>query len=273
MLKGRRWISMITFFVFTSYMLALAGCGSEEVPGILAEPPDIPPTSTFLMDFDDFQGAETLQLGAARQNWTYAALNVLVWNVVLTVAMAIPTASFIAAFGHPPVLHTDGTWVWSYNFYVNEVLHLAELHGRVDGEEVTWNMYISREGAFTDFLWYTGVSDVEATEGTWTIYSNPDEAETLIRIDWHRDPAESTADVTYTNIIPDDAHNGDYISNGITGGAPYDAYYDIYNTVEDNYTGVEWNRTGKQGRVMDPDHFGDSDWHCWDGLLEDIECP
>lgn len=283
MLKGRRRISVLTFLVFTAYMLALAGCGNDNVTGLQGDPPDIPPTTTFLMSFGDFTGAEPPAqasdgdangvFGATAQNWSYAALNVLVWNTVLTVGLAVPAASFIAAFGHQPVRHTNGDWVWSYNFYVNEVLHLAELHGRVDGDDVTWEMYISKEDAFTDFLWYSGVSDIEATEGSWTIYDNPDDAEPLIRIDWHRNPDEGTADITYTNIIPGDAENGGYISYGITGNVPYDAFYDIYNKGDDNHTNIEWHRTTNAGRVQDEDHFGDSTWHCWDGQLQDVDCP
>jgi len=271
--RRRRLISTLLLFVFTAYMLALAGCGNDDVTGLEATPPDIPPTSTFLMDFDDFKEGETLRLGATRQNWAYAGLNVLVWNTVLTVALAVPAASFIAAVGRQPVMHPDSTWVWSYNFQVNEVLHLAELHGRVEGDEVVWGMYISKQDAYTDFLWYSGVSDLGGGEGEWTVYGNPDDPTAFVGISWHRDPGEGTADITYTNTIPGNDHNGDYISHGITGGTPYDANYDIYNTVLDNHTNIEWNRIGKEGRVMDPDHFGDSDWHCWDGLLEDVDCP
>lgn len=282
-MKAKRWISMSTLVPFVAWILLLTGCGSEEVAGSGPEPPDIPPVSTFVMDFSDFTESTSLTqpsgdgaavwLGAAKENWTFASLNVLVWNTVLTVGLAVPTASFIAAFGKTPVLHTDSTWVWSYNFFANDVLHLAELHGRVDGNQVTWSMYISKQDAFTDFLWYTGISDLDVTEGSWTLYDNPDNPTPLLGITWHRNPDEGTCDITYTNIVPEGPENGGYISYGITGNTPYDAFYDIYNKGADNHTDIEWNLTTKEGRVRDPLHFGDSEWHCWDTALEDVDCP
>lgn len=283
MMKAKRWISILTLMPFVAWLLLLAGCGSEDVTGSGPEPPEIPPVSTFVMDFGDFTEStsftqvsgdgETVLLGATTENWSFASLNVLVWNTVLTVGLAVPVASFIAAFGKSPVLHTDSTWVWSYNFFANDVLHLAELHGRAVGDTVTWSMYISKQDAFTDFLWYTGVSDVQVTEGTWTLNNNPDDPTPLLDITWHRNPDEGTADITYTNIVPEGPENGGYISYGITGGIPYDAFYDIYNKGADNHTDIEWNRTTKEGRVRDPNHFADSEWHCWDSALEDVDCP
>lgn len=283
MLKRRRWLSTLILAVFAAYMLTLTGCGSDEVAATQADPPDLLPTTTFVMDLDDFTGggalayvpqggAQTLLAGTT-QNWSYAGLNVLVWNTILTVGLAVPVASFVAAVGQTPVKHTNNDWVWSYNFHVNQVLHLAELHGRVEGDEVVWGMYISKQDAYEDFLWYSGVSKMDGTEGSWTIYKDPDDPSPLIRIDWHRNPDEGTWDIRYTNIIPEDAENGGYIFHGVANDLTYDAFYDIYNKGLDNHTNIEWHRTTKAGRVLDENHFGDTDWHCWDGQLNDTQCP
>ena len=56
------------------------------------------------------------------------------------------------------------------------------------------------------------------------------------------------------------------------GLLPYDAMYDIFNKGQNNLTEIKWNRTSKDGRVKDPAHFGDEDWHCWNHLLEDTTC-
>lgn len=280
MLKRRRIISILLLVCFTCYMLLVTGCGDDDVAAPEASPPDLPPATSFVMDFADFTEGGSLEaaqglalLQATRANWTYAGLNVLVWNTIITVGLAVPAASFIAAFGHQPVLHPGGDWVWSYNFYVNEVLHLAELHGRIEDEEVIWEMYISKDGEFADFLWYSGVSDIDGTEGSWTINREPEDPTPLIRIDWHNNIAEETWDIKYTNIIPGDAENGGYIYHGVVDDPTYDAFYDIYHKSADNHTYIEWNLTTKAGRVKDEAHFGDSDWHCWNNLLEDIDCP
>ena len=61
-------------------------------------------------------------------------------------------------------------------------------------------MYISKEGFFEDFLWYTGESDFWATEGTWTLRKGPDQDVDLLLIEWSRNPSEGTGQVKYTNI-------------------------------------------------------------------------
>jgi hypothetical protein len=275
---SKRWLAVITL---ASVLAAwFPGCGNDE-DDVIFQPPPIPPASTFVMDFSDFQagGAKSAQAGGphapvayTKNNWGWAAFNVAVWNAVLTLRLAIPVAAFLESFNHEPVRHTDGTWVWSYNFYVNTVLHLAELHGKVTGGTVEWNMYVSKQGEYEDFLWFTGVSDTAATEGSWTLNSDPANPTPLLGIPWHRNPAEGTGDIKYVNIIPDHAENGGYIFYGITDDTPFDAFYDIYNKGADNHTDIEWDRTAKNGRVSDPDHFVDDAWHCWDTTLEDVDC-
>lgn len=285
MLKAglKRWISALTLLILAFSMFPGCGDDDESTTGPESEPPDIPPVSAFLMDFSDFpssaQGrwaalarAEGAEGAGTKHNWTQAAARVFVWNILITVGLAVPVASFVEAFNHEPALQTDGTWVWSYNFYVAQVLHLAELHGKLEDDVVTWKMYISKQDAYTDFLWYEGESNVATTEGTWTLNHDPDDPYPLVGILWHRNPAEETADIKYTNIVPDGPENGGYIFYGITNEVDYDTFYDIYNKGQDNYTDIEWNRTTKDGRISDPAHYIDTDWHCWDTNLEDVEC-
>lgn len=255
------------------------GCADDEPK---EEPPEIPPASSFLMDFSDFTpetaagmpGQDSRAPAFTANNWQWAAGNVLVWNTIITIGLAVPVAAFAEALHHEPVHQTDGTWVWAYNFYVGGVLHLAELHGRVESNAVYWEMYISKQGYFEDFLWYTGESDLAATEGTWTLYASPETPTALIGILWHRNPTEQTADIKYTNIVPGGPENGGYIFFGQPDSSPYEALYEIYNKGLDNYTKIEWNRPARAGRVSDPLHFDDDGaWHCWDDGRQDIGCP
>lgn len=277
----KRWIGLFTLLVFTTSMLV--GCSvDDDVSCPDEQPPEIPPVSTFVMDFSDFTESTLAQsplkeampstTGYPGSNWTWAAVNIFVWNTVLTVGLAIPVAAFVESFNHEPVQRTDGTWVWDYNFYVASVLYLAELHGKVTDDEVQWTMYISKQDAYSDFLWFSGESNLSATEGTWALNNSPDDPTPLVGILWHRDPDAGTADIRYTNIVPDGPENGGYIYYGTTGETPFDAFYDIYNKGQDNHTDIEWNRTTKAGRVRDPLHFGDGDWHCWDSNRDNAEC-
>ena len=134
-------------------------------------------------------------------------------------------------------------------------------------------MYISKEGGYTDFLWFSGVSNLPLTEGTWTLNHDPNDPTPYIGVEWHRDLSVGTADIKYTNIVPGGSENGGYISYGITTETPYDAFYDIYNKGQDNHTDIEWNTTTLEGHVKDLRVFLDNDWHCWNSDLEDIICP
>jgi hypothetical protein len=259
----------------------LPGCGNDGGPGNEATPPDIPPLSTFLMDFTDFVpeqatlegGPAPFEPGYTRNNWVWASTNVLVWNTLITVGLAVPVLAYIESFSHEPTRQPDGSWLWDYNFVVQDVVHLAELYGRVVRDEVRWEMYISKEGEYTDFLWYSGQSDLAGTEGTWTLYTSPVDPDSLLGIEWHRNVGTLTRDIRYTNIVPGGPENGGYIFYGIMDGSVYDAFYDIYNKGQENHTEIEWNRSTMAGRVSDPNHFGDEDWHCWDSVGNDIDCP
>jgi hypothetical protein len=263
---------------------AFSGCSSDDGgTNVEYTAPDLPPISTFLMDFSDFAqeglaAREPIHQGPlssqTRENWTWSASNVLVWNTLITFGFAIPVAAFLEAFNHEATRQPNGAWLWDYNFTVG-VVHLAELYGKIEDDEVVWEMYVSREGdgGYTDFLWFYGRSALDGSEGTWTLNQEPGVETPLIEIVWHRDTEAGTADIKYTNVVTGGPEYGGYIHYGITGATPYDAFYDIYNAGRDNHTNIEWNLDDKYGRVKDPFHFLDENWHCWDVLLYDAVCP
>jgi len=274
--RPRRTYVMIFLSVCVYLTAACSGTEPEETG-----PPDIPPLSTFVMDFSDFSLSNPPPFSldragwnaavASYENWGWAVTNVAVWNIVLTVTLAVPVASFVESFNHEPVRQTDGTWVWSYDFRAAGVVYLAELHAKTENVGVQWDMYISKEDAYDDFHWYSGFSNIAATEGIWTINKNPDEPAPFLEIEWNRSPGDETADIKYTNITPGTFENGSYIFYGITGATPYDAFYNIFNTIQDNLTEIQWNRTTREGQVRDFLHFRDSYWHQWDSTLQDIQ--
>ncbi len=264
--------------------LVVAGC-SEDEPTLPERPdaPEIPPLSTFLMDFDDFSPADTSALVPretmpqvailSHDNWGWAALNVGIWNLIVTVGMAVPVATFAESFNHEPERQPDGSWLWTYDLTVAGIVHTAELYGSIDNDGTDWEMYVSKQGFYQDFLWYSGEADLFLTEGTWTLNKHPEEPIPFIFIEWHRNLQDDTADIKYTNIVPESPENGGYIFFGTTTDTTHNAFYDIYDKVHDNHSDIEWHRATKDGQVKDPDHYGDESWHCWDSSLEDIECP
>jgi len=264
--------------IFAAGGLVLTGCSDDDPASSHGTAPEIPPQSTFMMDYSDFEieqtGTKKESVVMTKANWGYAAMNVAVWNTVLTVTLVVPVAAFVEAFQHNAVWQPeDNSWEWAYSFYAGGLLHTARLNGRVVDDQVQWNMYISKQDAYTNFQWFTGEHDVAATEGEWLLNKDPDDPTAFIRIDWHRNTTESTADIKYTNVIPDDDENGGYIAYGITDDDTHDRFYEIYNKGLDNLTDIEWNYTSKAGRIMDEIQFEDTEWHCWDEILDDVECP
>lgn len=269
MMKSLSLIVMVLFMGTTS-------CTKDEDTAESNPAPEIPPSSTFAMDFTDFSNIDTTAYKNSQtyNNWGWAALNVGVWNAILTLTFAIPVASFYESFNHQGIWNpSEGKWIWSYNFMAGGVAHLAQLKASLVTEGVKWEMYISKTNAFTDFLWYHGISNLTNTEGEWHLNENPNTPGEIILIEWHRNTLNNEADIKYTNVKTGAPENGGYIFYGINTSIPYDAYYHIYGASADNLLTMEWSRTNKNGHLSDELHFGDTDWHCWDEMLLDIVCP
>jgi hypothetical protein len=249
-------------------------CNKDETP--VPEPaPGIPPKSTMIMDFADFTETDTTsgKSTATYNHWGWATTNILVWNIAISINLAIPVASFHEAINHEGVYNPEtSTWIWSYNFYAGGIVHLAELHASLVSEGVKWEMYISKNNHYTNFLWYSGISNLTNTHGHWEMNKNPQESTQYLYIEWNRDIDNGTADIKYTNIIPDNEDNGSYIYYGVNNELPYNAFYDIYSVSQANLNNIKWHRETKDGRIRDEMHFGDFDWRCWDNSLQDTAC-
>lgn len=260
----------------------LLHCGKEDTtgPDNQPTPPEVPPASTFIIDFESFPDTSGILAELAmplvdttRHNWGWAAINVAVWNTILRVTLAVPVAAFLESFHHPPVRQPDGSWHWTYSFRVAGILHTARLEARTVEGGIQWDMFISKENAYTDFHWFEGFSDLPNTSGTWTLNLNPNDPIPFLRIEWQRDVQTETVSIRYTNIVPNSPDNGSYIFYGVSAGSPYDRFYDILSAIDNNLTEIEWNHLSLIGRIKDPRHFGDDTWHCWDELLFDAVCP
>ena len=263
----------LSVFIFT---LLFTGCEKDDDP----KAPDLPPVVTFIMDFTDFGGGQQKHMAlpstvkssdaSTAVNWGWAASNVLVWNTVLFVNLAVPVASFYEAFNHEGVYQGDNEWTWAYNFMGGT--YEAELHGILSENQVEWEMYISKEDVYSDFLWYSGTSNLTLTEGQWLLNRNPDDPNPYLQIDWTRSVDDESADIKYKNVMSGNDYYDSYIYYGRNDGTTYDLFYDIYNSLSQNLINIEWNQTTKEGRVKDSEHFGDELWHCWDASLQDTVC-
>lgn len=238
--------------------------------------PELPPEASFITDFSNFYSNKQL-LDDTQVNWKHASGNVLVWNLIITEGLAVPIASYAEAVAnHTPTYQSDNTWLWEYSFPKDKPTHTAKLFGTVGENSIYWEMFISKEGAFTNFKWYTGTSMLDNSKVTWTLYNNPPSAtnETpyeLLSIEYNKTNGD-TGNIKYMNIVPGGAENGGYIKYGNDRDSDLNAYYHIYNKGQDNLIEIEWNQANKNGRVKDEIKFKDTEWHCWDVNLEDVDC-
>ncbi|MBI4931320.1 MAG: hypothetical protein HY841_11195 [Bacteroidetes bacterium] len=236
----------------------------------------LPPSSSMAIEVGNFWDGTAKLAGTAtdttKSNLIFAGTNVLVWNVILTVGLAVPVASFAESFKHQAEWNKKSKdWVWSYSVPVGNDSYSCKLHGKEDGDNVNWSMHLSKDGGFSDFIWYTGTSKKDNTSGVWTLNDNPTNKTPLLQIDWTKNSI-GTCDIRYTNVVPGGAENGGYINYGIASDPVYDAYYYIYNKGQNNLTSIKWNRSSMAGRVLDQFHFSDSQWHCWNTVLVNDTC-
>ncbi len=260
-------------FAIAGVLLSQTACNTTPDT---SEPPELPPEATMKMDFSAFNTpdqAKTIQLTPGF-TWLYAAGNLAVWNTIIAVTLAVPVTAFGEALTHEPERQPNGAWLWAYTVEVGGLDYTAELQGAITGpDSVEWAMRISQEDGWSDVLWFTGDSDLTATAGTWTLNRNPNNPEPFIFIEWQRDPDADVASITYTNITPDGADAGSYITYARTDGETFDRTYIISSVSQDNTTTIEWNHASLAGRIMDPAHYNDDVWHCWDEDLANTDCP
>jgi hypothetical protein len=240
--------------IFT--ILFFAACSEDEV--VINDPaPEVPPEGTLVMPFETFeQGGGRVE---AQLNAGTARLVIGVWQLA-SLPLAIPAVAFKASFTQTPVF-SDGKWIWSYQFTASGVNHTAELHGSIVNSGVKWEMFITKEGEFTNFLWFEGISQVDGLGGNWILYKSPNEPNKILDIVWTRNVDDTIGGIRYTNI------EGGYLEFGINNDTLLDAFYVIRANNGDEIE-ILWSREKKNGQITTVDGIV----HCWDAIFEDIDC-
>jgi len=265
-------------------MLALATFQSCEKDDATDEgvAPELPPVESFIMPFDGFEDADTTGLvvsddksGVSYYNWFYSATNLVVWNTVLTLNLAIPVAAFGEAFNHEAEYLGDGIWSWKYTSDFNGQTYESELTAQfINSEEIQWDMYIAQVGGFSKVNWFTGITHVDGKSATWTLNYDPYNPKAFVQIDFEENVANGVGFIRYTNIIPNHKDNGDYLEYReiVNPTVEFDRAYDIFRNSTDNLLEIQWNEANGNGRVKNNAEFGDDEWHCWDTEFLNTEC-
>ncbi len=185
----------------------MQSCEKEPIVDPIA--PDLPIAESFVMPFSGFEDSDTTK---SFSNWFYAASNVVVWNTILTINLAVPVASFYESFNHTAEFQGNATWLWSYGFNAQGAHYNAKLYGTIlNANEVSWEMHISKSGGFSEVLWYSGITTIDQSYATWTLNHNPYNPSTFIGVEYHADNDNGAKSIRYTNLIPGNVGNGGYI--------------------------------------------------------------
>ncbi len=265
----KKVLSILLILSVTTLSLFVSCSSNKEDPG---DPPNVPDVSTMVMDFSDFvdedNGSNRTSNGA---NWGVAALKVSVWNLLIGVTFAVPVASFRVTSSTTPEYDDDqGVWMWTAEHDYIGRTYSATLTGKQEGEVIQWEMYVSQENGYQDFLWYTGTSQADRSGGSWTLYQGPNSPNALLEIEWERTD-EEIGQIRYSNVSGG-AADGSYIEYGRLDTDDLDTYYTINNVETGNMVEIQWDQDTNSGQIKDPGFFGDEDFHCWDENFEDADC-
>lgn len=259
--------AVVLAMAFVLFMAMFTACTQKD-----KDAPKLPPIESMVIDFTKFPKDEgkTTDETATKNNFGFAAVNVGWWSTVLVVNLAIPVAAFYESFNHDATYSAAlEKWTWTYSFNAGG-MHTARLEATLNGiDEVHWEMYISKAGAYSDFLWFSGNTKTDESAATWQLMKNPTAPVSYININYARSSSAS-ADIRYTLVEPG-IDSGSYIEYGATTN-PLNAFYNIYLANGNNLTNINWNTTSKEGRVKSLVHFGNDEWQCWNTMLEDTEC-
>lgn len=246
----------------------------------------LPPYESMVVDFsaflDDSNSAKTASTAKIGGNWLYPRLAIGFWNTALLTKLAIPVASFKGAFAHDPEFLGENTWQWTYTVDGFTSEYTARLTGELTSEEVIWKMYVTKVGieGFEEFLWFSGVSDLDAMSGEWILYQSPEHPNRMLHIEWSREN-DDVGSIKYTWVRElneegnEDPFKNSYLEYGLQE-SDYNVFYNIhvFDSQKEMFVdvNVEWNSTAFNGRVMAPSHFEDEMWHCWNSSGEDVAC-
>jgi hypothetical protein len=254
----------------------LLGCDKNE------NPPALPPAGTMSIDFSNFTvtkksaftGVEVNDISVAdKSNWALASTIAGVWNIILSVNLIIPVASFKLAVDNTPVFLDNKKWEWDYNFNVIGATYKARLTGQIRSADVKWEMYVSREGigAFPEFLWYEGTSRPDGKSGQWILNHSQQFQESFLQIDWEV-AGSDIGKIKYTYIRDKkddrstDPFKGSFIEYGLTTNT-LNAFYNVHqntgilNAFNDVF--IEWSTTNHYGHIKANYYFHDDLWQCY----------
>ena len=265
---------LIGLFIFQSCQFDPSGNNNSN--NLVA--PKIPPAAMFTMPTESFNESKSdTEEKTNFENWIHAGLNLLAWNTVVVTHMVAPTAAFANAFNHQGVFIGDATFAWTYQYQAPPGLGGQKYNITLTGqyinneEDVAWTMTASQIGGFSNFVWYDGVVAADHSQGRFTLHQHPNNPQAFIQLDYERGASETDASLRFTNIVPNNPNNGQYIEYRTTSDDDLNRAFDV-QLEAGNFLEILWNEPSGYGQVRHPFHFNDAAWHCWNSSQQNMDC-
>lgn len=269
----KRFTLLNRFLLMALLSSYLFSCSQEDDPQAKQEAPAVPPAATLEMELYSFSEEDASNGRTATEgywNVVHARLGFVIWSNLVRFQLAVPTIALSEAFKQQPTLVEGGKWRWTYDVELDGN-YQVKLYGTDQGDQqVGWEMYLSKEGGFQNFLWVEGTSARNGDQGQWTV--NKDASKELMKVDWKKGASDTVTELTYTNVEKDGEYESSYVKYQMLDEGDYNTSYSVYLSNEDNLFKIDYNTETQIGRVSDPKRFEDNAWHCWNSNFEDVSC-
>jgi hypothetical protein len=251
--------------------LSLNGCSDDTTSPTStqqATAPVLPDPETLTFDFSFFDdGADLDKATGEHDNFINAYLRVAVIGAVTRLVLTPPVTAFAIALHTRPMLQSDGSWIWTYEWRDGDNRALISLQGLPRFDEVDWTMRVTLQDGghdVDDAVWFTGTTCNDGEEGRWFFYDFEQPAGPLCaEIAWGED--ERGDFLEFTSREPDS--DGDTLR--YTDADP-DYYIDYAEATAADTWFIHWNDDG-HGSLRVPDYNGGEE-ACWDVYQHDTEC-
>lgn len=232
-------------------------------------PPVIPSVESLNFDFSYFE-----QNIVDDTHFAYAVGRVNTWQSLLQDSINIHSTILNETSYNDFKFQKDETWLMDYRFNIEEVKYVAKFFGIIEPDTLFFNTFLSFNEDTLLFL--EGTFYNESKTGQWFLNNegiNEEGTLTLLKfmsVDWNLDSLNQK-EIKFTNNQIG-LNNLNYLLYKDSIDSQYNSYVNIYESGTDNHSIIEWNNTTKTGRIKDPLHFNDENWHCWDENYIDTDC-
>jgi hypothetical protein len=247
-------------------LAGLAGCsGDDDSPtGPTSEqPPVLPDAARLSVDLGFFTPGADLDKAFGHQNFYNAYLRAIFLTAMTDLVLAPPVAAFALAVDTVPSHQQDGSWIWVYTFVDGDEEAEVRLRGRVDGDRVLWQMFVSFDDV-EQALWFDGTTALDGDAGTWTFYDVAHGGVASGRVTWLQEGDHH--ELALEALAGADA--GDTLTFSRTGDQ---ARIDFADSISGETFFIRWNEADGTGSLRVPDYNGGEE-ACWDEDQWDVEC-